>query len=198
MESKPVVMQESTKSIFVVPANLPKPLPQPDFNHSENKPSPFVSADTLPKHSGKLSPKQFSKPINNEKDISKWIKVVGKSSPNHQEPMIDGYENPMDALENVINNLEAHSTNQSSKPILSNASRPSPPKEPNFKEDYIINLFTQTIEESQENNGFFELHKAEAKDNTKGKKELSYVEPVRNKEERAKLKGQVCNECKKV
>jgi hypothetical protein len=203
LENKPTPVTENKKALFLVPANTIKPSPSIEFNQpSEPKQIQIKSTKPSYNNKGKESPKH-GKQINNDKEPSnsKWIKVVGKSAQLEAEPMIEGYDSPMEALENVISNLECYNSGKNAdvNPPPNNANKPIPNKESNVKEDYIINLFTQTIEESQENNGFFELHKVEApKDSGKGKKELSYVEPVRNKEERAKLKGQVCNECKQV
>jgi hypothetical protein len=203
LENKPTSPPENKKPQFFVPANTIKVTPPIEFNQpAEPRINQIKSAKPAINNKGKESPRQ-SKQINNDRDQanSKWIKVVGKSAQLEPEPMIEGYDSPMEALENVISNLEGSNMSKYANinPPPNNISKPVPNKESNIKEDYIINLFSQTIEESQENNGFFELHKVEApKDLGKGKKEPLYVEPVRNKEERAKLKGQVCNECKQV
>ena len=112
---------------------------------------------------------------------SKWFKIVGKN-----EKLLKNENDHTAALDNEISLLD---NSVKPMPIVENARTANDIPKGDTKEEYIVQLFTQTIVESQSDNGFFDV---------RSKVKAESIEPAKKKESRGKQKDLMCNGCKKV
>ena len=187
--------QLQTELKLVSNKNVTLSEPQQQPIHSEDK--KVVQNDlskkeikSNPSSIGQSTKRNYAKMQSLESQDQKWIKVVGK------EDSALNKDDHAALLDKAINLLE-NSLNKS-KMELKNSGKEAEKKKQNKKDDSIMQLFTQTIEECQESNGFFELPKNVSARPGSSKIELPYVEAVRKQEDRNKLKGIACKDCKQV